>query len=94
MPSRHPGHAICFHGIQSIPNVGVRLEVRPVVDSDSRTASLAVQSTVTHWGQQPSPVKVGREISAAEVKEFGHENETTSVPASGPRKWTPLLPSP
>jgi hypothetical protein len=77
------GSGIGYQPVISIPNVGVLLEVRPVVDSDSRTATLEVQSVVTRWGEQPSSVTVGAESPEAEVKELGHENESTRVPASG-----------
>ena len=77
------GSGIGYQPVISIPNVGVLLEVSPVVDGASRTAMLTLQSTVTRWGQQPPPVKIGGESPEAEVKDFVNENETTRVPASG-----------
>lgn len=77
------GSGIGYQLVISIPNVGVLLEVSPVVDSESRTATLAIQSTVTRWGEQPSSAKVVDERPETEVKEPGNENGAIRVQANG-----------
>ena len=67
------------------PNLGVLLQVLPVVDQGSRTAVLSLTSTVTRWGDQPASVSVGGESPPAEIKEFGNESETSQVPAGSAR---------
>ena len=79
------GSGIGYQPVISIPNVGVLLQVRPVVDRGSRTAVLSLASTVTRWGDQPASVSVGGESPPAEIKEFGNENETSQVPAGSAR---------
>ena len=76
------GSGIGYQPVISIPNVGVLLEVRPVVDRGAKTAVLHLASTVTRWGDQPASVSVGGESPPAEIKEPGNESETAQVPAS------------
>jgi len=75
------GSGIGYQPVISIPNVGVLLQVRPVVDHGADTAMLHLASTVTRWRDQPAPVAVGGQNPPAEVEEFGNESERTHVPA-------------
>jgi hypothetical protein len=75
------GSGVGYQPVISIPNVGVLLQVRPVVDRGGKTAVLGLTSTVTRWGDQPPPVPIGGESPPAQIKDPINETETSQVPA-------------
>ena len=53
------GSGVGYQPVTSMPNVGVRAEIRPTLMADGKAAMLFVQSTVTRWTPSRRPAIVG-----------------------------------
>jgi hypothetical protein len=65
------GSGIGYQPVVSIPNVGVLLEICPSIISDTETAMLDIQSTVTGWRDPELPLRVGGGYPASQKVEPG-----------------------
>ena len=63
------GSGIGYQPVITIPNVGVLLEVRPLIVPGTKTVRLCVQSTVTQWRKPDPPLQIGGHFPPSEATE-------------------------